>query len=1215
MEVARPRERGYVAAGAEATGLDKDTLEDMEAIFGNGEEYDWALAMEEEAEMNETAEQQLELKDVFEPSQLAEKLLTDEDNEIRWTDEPERFQLDRKSYRHVQFSDDQFREEAKWITNLIWPKKRPNLPQGSDLQGPFQKSIGKVLEFFVVDEVEVPYVFQHRKDYLIHAKKTRIPPDPSNPDQPEYHVDADKLLNQDDLWRILELDLKFRAFVDKRNILEKTFDNLKATAGISDEIFEDMLPAAATMEELQDLQEYLHFTYSAQLKDMALSEGTAKETQRRPGSRSSVFERVRNGQAYHLVRAYGISADDLARNVLHLGRKQYTEDAPVRPIELADTLTSDEDFQTGEQVLLAARQMFAEELVMNARLRAHFRMNYFTMGVVSCHRTDKGLRRIDDQSQYYELKYLRNMTIPEIARQPEVFLKMLRAEQEGLLEVKVTMQQEKEFRRQLLSEFTSDNYSEVADAWNDERQKVLDIAFGKLDRIMVKSVKENMRNECESEVLQACRDEYSKKLDQAPYKPKGMVLGTIPRVLALSCGSGDPLRDPIFWAWVEEDGRVLENGKFNSLSRDDRAREEFVDLVQRRKPDVLGVSGFTIETHTLIREVQDLVMEKGLCGAEFDDPDTDEMRSEPLEVVVVNDEVARLYRDSPRALADHPGFSSVTRYCVALAKYLQNPMKEYAALGRDVISLIFHPCQHLVPEEKLRRQLDTAMIDMVNLCGVDINEAVQDPYVANLLPYVCGLGPRKTTSVIKAININGGVVGTRDELVGDPDSNKLAVVGPRVWNNCASFLSIEYDPTMPTSDYLDNTRVHPEDYELGRKMAADALELDEEDVKAEVDESGPGAIVRKLIKDDGQEKVNDLILEEYAEQLERNYNQRKRATLETIRAELQQPYEELRRNFALLSDDEIFTMITGETRDTLAEDMTVSVNVRFVKDDFLIVKLDSGLEGRVETHEATDNNDLPLTRLFSQGQAAQAKVLSVDRRDYTAKLSMREEAVKRPYRRRLNTLPDQWDTLQELRDKEELKEKNKATGRAQRVIRHPLFRPFNSTQAEEYLGSQASGDAVIRPSSKGNDHLTITWKVADGVFQHIDVLELQKENEFTVGKQLRIGGRYTYSDLDELIVDHVKAMANKVDEMMQHEKYQRGSKADAGESPFPPQVHSMLTQPRRTLADDVHGGEPEAVRVRVLHRPQAPGLLLPLLQSRAARAPQLVVCARHPQRL
>lgn len=1142
MEVARPRERAYIGSGgAEVSGLDKDALDDMEAIFGNGEEYDWALALEEDAEQREVGEQQLELKDVFEPSQLKEKMLTEADNQIRWTDEPERFQIDRKPYKHIQMNDEQFREEAHWITGLMWPKKSASL--SSDLQGPFQRAIGKVLEFFVVDEVEVPYIFQHRKDYLIHAKKTRMASDTDNVDQPEYSVKAEKLLNQDDLWRILELDLKFRALIDKRNSLEKTYDNLKSVAEIQDEVFEEMLPAAVTMEELQDLQDYLHFTYSAQLKDLAAVEGSTKDTQRRPGGRSSIFDRVRKGKAYNLVCAYGITADQIAQNVLREGRKQYTEDPSIRPIDLADTLTSADEFSTGDAVLLAARQMFAEEMVLSPRMRKHFRLNYYTMGLVSCHRTEKGLRKIDEQHQFYELKYLKNLTLNDVAKKPEILLKMLKAEEEGLLEVKVTLHHEREFRRQLLSEFTSDNYSEVADAWNDERLKVLDLAFTKLERVMIKSVKENMRAECESSVLKACRDEYSRKLDQAPYKPNGMVLGTVPRVLALTNGNGDPSRDAVYWTWVEEDGRVIEHGKFNNLVRDEANREAFARLVGRRKPDVLGVGGFSVETTKLVKCIKDLVEEKDLRGGDFDDPETDEPRSEPLGIVMVNDEVARLYKDSTRAAAEHPAFSPLTRYCVSLAKYLQNPLKEYAALGNDIISLSFHSSQHLVPEEKLRKKLETAMVDMVNLCGVDINEAVNETYTANLLPYVCGLGPRKATAVIKAININGGVVNTRDELVGDPDTGKVPVVGPRVWNNCASFLIIDYDPSMPTSDYLDNTRVHPEDYELGRKMAADALELDEEDVKAEVDEGGPGAVVRRLVREEEQEKVNDLILEEYAEQLEQNYNQRKRATLETIRAELQQPYEELRRNFALLSDEEIFTILTGETAGSLCEGMIVSANIRVVKDDFIIVKLDSCLEGRVESREIAD--EITEKTSFSVGQTVQAKLLTINRRDFSLSLSLKETQIREPFRRHFDHEQDQWDVVQELKDKEELEEKDKATGRTQRVIKHPLFRPFNSTQAEEYLGSQAPGDAVIRPSSKGNDHLAVTWKVADGVYQHLDVLELSKENEFSVGKTLRTGG-VNYSDLDELIVDHVKAMAKKVDEMMQHEKYQSGSKAETG---------------------------------------------------------------------
>jgi len=40
---------------------------------------------------------------------------------------------------------------------------------------------------------------------------------------------------------------------------------------------------------------------------------------------------------------------------------------------------------------------------------------------------------------------------------------------------------------------------------------------------------------------------------------------------------------------------------------------------------------------------------------------------------------------------------------------------------------------------------------------------------------------------------------------------------------------------------------------------------------------------------------------------------------------------------------------------------------------------------------------------------------------------------------------------------------------------------------------------------QGSDHLTVTWKVADGSMQHIDVREEGKENAFSLGSSLFIG--------------------------------------------------------------------------------------------------------------
>lgn len=1168
-EVRRPAKHGYVDPVNMQSGLDEAAQEDMMAAFGDGTEYDWALQLQEEADdMEEGLDKPLELKDVFEPSQLVDRMLTEEDNEIRATDVPERYQLARRDFKPWNLSDDdgmdaRMQEETRWISNFLLPKKRLD----RDMIDAFHQVVGSVLRFMNVEDLEIPFIMNNRKDYLIHEERIPLSPPPSDPDAPRYEIKAQRLLNAGDLWEIYELDLKYRAFAEKREALLKALETLRALPGFNDDIFDDMVPAAVTMEELQDVQDYMHFQYSEQLKDALVYDAQSNGTQKRArGSRSS-WERIRQSTVYNMVKAFGISADALAQNALKAGKKQYTEDAAERPDDMADKLL-DDLYSTSELVTNAAKGMYAEELAMSPRMRKLMRQTFYMDGLFDCFRTEKGLKKIDDEHPYYEFKYLRSQNFGAIARRPELYLRMLKAEDEGLIEVKLHLQDEKRFKDTLYKHIESDNFSDVADAWNMMRRQVLDQAFAKLSKTIVKGVKENLKTECESQIARACRDEYANKLDQAPYKPRGMVPGTVPRVLALSNGAGKK-NDAVCWCYVDENGRVLETGKFVDLrlGNDEKFIPDgqdvlsLVDVVERRKPDVVAVSGWSVETRRLYKDLQDIIEKHDLRGTPFEDDDGRE-QSEKLEVVITNDEVARLYYTSDRAQAEHPTVPPLTRYTIALARYMQSPLKEYASLGRDIISISFTPNQSLIPQEKVLKHLEMAMIEHVNLVGVDINEALQDPATANLLQYVAGLGPRKAAQLLKVVNLNGGDVMTRDELVGDLDNGKRPAVSGKIFENCASFLYINYDDAEVESDYLDNTRVHPEDYETARKIVADTLDMDEEDVKAEVDEFGQNAIVRKLIKDEQQDRLNDLVLDDYAEEILRKLGLKKKATLELIRGELQSPYEELRRAFYLLSTDEIFTMLTGETRDSLQEGMIVPVSVKRTFSDHVEVKLDCGIDGGVSEMEYPSGvggeDGMEPRQIWQAHQTIQAKLLFVDRKKFTAQLSLREDALRKPFRRDFDHEPGEWDEQQEMQDrKEEERAKHGGTGRATRVIKHPLFRPFNSAQAEEYLGSQQRGDVVIRPSSKGLDHLAVTWKVSEGVFQHIDVLELDKENEFSVGRTLRVGGKYSYSDLDELIVLHVQAMSRKVDEMMTDERYQNGSKAQTG-------INLPSTQPRNT---------------------------------------------------
>jgi transcription elongation factor SPT6 len=321
-----------------------------------------------------------------------------------------------------------------------------------------------------------------------------------------------------------------------------------------------------------------------------------------------------------------------------------------------------------------------------------------------------------------------------------------------------------------------------------------------------------------------------------------------------------------------------------------------------------------------------------------------------------------------------------------------------------------------------------------------------------------------------------------------------------------------------------------------------------------------------------------------------------------------------------LSTDEVFTMLTGETKESLTAGMIVPVSIKRTFPDHIDVKLDCGIDGSVNEQDfpaGVGNGGAEPRHVWQTHQTVQAKLLEIEPKRFTARLSLREEDLREPFRREFDHEPGQWDEQQEAQDKKEaMHEKDAKTGRAQRVIKHPLFRPFNSAQAEEYLGSQAQGDVVIRPSSKGLDHLAVTWKVSENVFQHIDVLELDKENEFSVGRTLKVGGKYTYSDLDELIVLHVKAMAKKVDEIMTDERFQKGSREATSKFYYLPitWIYFTNTNPRR-MAQRLHRSQPHPQHVRLLHQPQVPRLLRPLLQSRRISKSRSLARQSHPQRL
>lgn len=180
-----------------------------------------------------------------------------------------------------------------------------------------------------------------------------------------------------------------------------------------------------------------------------------------------------------------------------------------------------------------------------------------------------------------------------------------------------------------------------------------------------------------------------KRVDVAPYTTRDLRYGEFAAsVLAVSWGKGDPHKDAITLVYVDEAGRMREHTKIDNLFDQDNL-DEFKDLISRRKPDVAVVGGFSIATLKLMNRVKEIL------GGTNNPTSGEQTWTQPAEegfnipAIYVFDDVARIYQHSKRAADEFSALSPTAKYCVGLARYVQSPLNEFAALGSDIAAISF----------------------------------------------------------------------------------------------------------------------------------------------------------------------------------------------------------------------------------------------------------------------------------------------------------------------------------------------------------------------------------------------------------------------------------------------------------------------------------------------------------------------------------------------
>jgi uncharacterized protein len=350
-------------------------------------------------------------------------------------------------------------------------------------------------------------------------------------------------------------------------------------------------------------------------------------------------------------------------------------------------------------------------------------------------------------------------------------LAMRRGEKEDVLRLAIEAPEEEILRRLKThlvrgeSIFHSLLEAVVADAWK---------------RLLFPSIEVELRLEAKNRADAAAIEVFADNLRNlllAPPAGSRAVLGVDP---GLRTGSK--------LAAVDATGRFLEHVTIYPHAGEKRvpkAKADLLNLVEAHEPEMVAIGNGTAG-----REMERFVRETlRLAGRE-------------LPVIMVSEAGASVYSASEIAREEFPDLDLTVRGAISIARRLQDPLAELVKI--DPKSIGVGQYQHDVSQSLLKKALDAVVESCVNYVGVDLNTASRA-----LLSYVSGIGD----SLARAI------VGHRDANGPFADRQGLLAVprfGAKAFEQAAGFLRIR-GGTQP----LDNTAVHPENYPLAERMAAD----------------------------------------------------------------------------------------------------------------------------------------------------------------------------------------------------------------------------------------------------------------------------------------------------------------------------------------------------------------------------------------------------------
>ncbi|MFK4901108.1 Tex family protein [Lactococcus petauri] len=477
---------------------------------------------------------------------------------------------------------------------------------------------------------------------------------------------------------------------------------------------------------------------------------------------------------------------------------------------------TNETFATVAKALQGAMDILAEAISEDAKLRSWLLSEVKQNSLLESRLKEQSL----DEKKVFQIYYEFAEKVSELPNHRVLALN--RGEKMGVLSVKFEHNEDK-ILRFFENRFAARNNKYMSLAIKEAVKK-------KLLPAMERAVRGELTEKAEDAAIEVFGENLKNLLLVAPLKGRTVM------------GFDPAYRTGAKLAIVDATGKLLTTTviypvKPANASQIAQAKKELAALISKYKVDMIAIGNGTAsrESETFVAEV---LKENSLSDVFY---------------VIVSESGASVYSASELAREEFPDLTVEKRSAISIARRLQDPLAELVKIEPKAIGVGQY--QHDVAEKKLTENLDFVVETVVNQVGVNVNTASPA-----LLSHVAGFNKTLANNVVKFREENGALK-SRAQL------KKVPRLGAKAFEQAAGFLRIP-----EAKNFLDNTGVHPESYQVVEKLL-ETLNIADLDANS-------AAILKKVNIAEMSEKLGVG-----------------RETLTDIIADLTKPGRDLRDNF------------------------------------------------------------------------------------------------------------------------------------------------------------------------------------------------------------------------------------------------------------------------------------------------------------------------------